>query len=58
MQPYPREKLFRQSNKKYFLPSEYFGVLIRTRLETRVEKPGAKQDCAIKPSLSSFKQTA
>ena len=52
------EKLSRISNERYIIPSEYFGVLIRTRFDTRVENPGAKQDWAIKPSLSSFKQTA
>ena len=52
------KQLSQISYKKYIIPSEYFGVLIRTRFDTRVENPGAKQDWAIKPSLSSFKQTA
>ncbi len=29
-----------------------------TRLETRVEKPGAKHDCAMNPSFNSFRHTA
>ena len=40
------------------LPSEYFGVLMSTRLDTSVENPGAKHDCAMKPSFSSLRQTA
>jgi len=40
------------------LPSLSSGELMMTRLETRVEKPGARHDCAIKPNLSSFRQTA
>ena len=39
-------------------PSIKFGLLIITRLETKVENPGAKHDWAIKPNLSSFKHTA
>ena len=41
-----------------YLPSIKFGLLIITRLETKVENPGAKHDWAIKPNLSSFKHTA
>ena len=34
------------------------GELMMTRFDTRVEKPGARQDCAMKPSFSSFRHTA
>ena len=39
-------------------PSIRLGLLIITRFETKVENPGARHDWAIKPSLSSLRQTA
>ena len=54
------KKLYRElySVRLKMLPSEYLGVLMSTRLDTRVENPGAKHDCAMKPSFNSLRQTA
>ena len=52
-----RSKLTERSTQ-ILLPSLMSGELMMTRLETSVENPGARQDWAMKPSLSSLRQTA
>ena len=54
-----RSKFFiRNSICVHLRSSSSLCELMMTRFETRVENPGARQDWAMKPSFSSFRQTA